>query len=80
VEAHNSRIRNTSGPQLVRSCFCVSTFSELRLTLVLVLVGGWWVQPSNWRSNTAIVFTGILAITYGVFTVSADREVCHDLS
>ncbi|KAH0585012.1 hypothetical protein H2248_008281 [Termitomyces sp. 'cryptogamus'] len=36
--------------------------------------GGWWTRPSNWRSNTAIAFGGILAITYGVWTVSAEKE------
>ncbi|KZP20339.1 hypothetical protein FIBSPDRAFT_827135 [Athelia psychrophila] len=36
--------------------------------------GGWWVRPSNWKSNTAIVFGGILAIGYGVFTISAAKE------
>ncbi|KAI0942835.1 hypothetical protein AcV7_002136 [Taiwanofungus camphoratus] len=38
-------------------------------------LGGWWTRPSNWKSNTAIAFAGILAITYGVWTVSAEREV-----
>ncbi|KIM80654.1 hypothetical protein PILCRDRAFT_73008, partial [Piloderma croceum F 1598] len=37
--------------------------------------GGWWTRPANWKSNTAIVFGGILAIAYGVFSVSAAREV-----
>ncbi|KAH9947776.1 hypothetical protein B0H21DRAFT_691367, partial [Amylocystis lapponica] len=37
--------------------------------------GGWWARPSNWRANTAIVMAGILAITYGTFTLSADNEV-----
>jgi hypothetical protein len=37
--------------------------------------GGWWAQPSNWRSNTAVAMGGILAITYAVFNFSADREV-----
>ncbi|KAG6820478.1 hypothetical protein H0H93_016540 [Arthromyces matolae] len=37
-------------------------------------MGGWWTRPSNWRSNTAIAFGGILAVTYGVWTVSADKE------
>ncbi|EPQ50812.1 hypothetical protein GLOTRDRAFT_50054, partial [Gloeophyllum trabeum ATCC 11539] len=37
--------------------------------------GGWWTRPSNWKANTAICFAGILAVTYGVWQVSADREV-----
>ncbi|KAI0752604.1 hypothetical protein C8Q80DRAFT_1096978, partial [Daedaleopsis nitida] len=37
--------------------------------------GGWWTRPANWKSNTAIAFAGIFAVAYGVFTVSADKEV-----
>ncbi|KAI0342475.1 hypothetical protein BDW22DRAFT_1330888, partial [Trametopsis cervina] len=37
--------------------------------------GGWWTRPTNWKSNTAVAFAGILAVTYGVWVVSADREV-----
>ncbi|KAI5990656.1 hypothetical protein EDD15DRAFT_2279617 [Pisolithus albus] len=37
--------------------------------------GGWWSRPANWKSNTAITFAGILAVAYGVWTVSAEREV-----
>lgn len=37
--------------------------------------GGWWTRPANWASNTAITMTGILAIAYGVWSVSAEREV-----
>ncbi|CCL99373.1 uncharacterized protein FIBRA_01391 [Fibroporia radiculosa] len=40
-----------------------------------IWLGGWWTRPSNWRANTAIAFGGILAITYGAWTVSADKEV-----
>ncbi|TDL27836.1 hypothetical protein BD410DRAFT_761014 [Rickenella mellea] len=36
--------------------------------------GGWWTRPSNWKSNTAIAFAGILAVTYSVWTLSAARE------
>ncbi|TFK52871.1 hypothetical protein OE88DRAFT_1697250 [Heliocybe sulcata] len=36
--------------------------------------GGWWTRPSNWKSNTAIAFAGILAITYATWQVSADKE------
>ncbi|OBZ77022.1 hypothetical protein A0H81_03116 [Grifola frondosa] len=36
--------------------------------------GGWWTRPSNWKSNTAIAFAGILAISYGAFTLSIERE------
>ncbi|CAL1710082.1 unnamed protein product [Somion occarium] len=39
--------------------------------------GGWWTRPSNWKSNTAIAFAGILVITYGAFAFCADREVCR---
>ncbi|KIK80772.1 hypothetical protein PAXRUDRAFT_157780 [Paxillus rubicundulus Ve08.2h10] len=37
--------------------------------------GGWRTQPSNWASNTTITMIGILAIAYGVWNVSAEREV-----
>ncbi|KAH9063202.1 hypothetical protein EDB87DRAFT_1604543 [Lactarius vividus] len=36
--------------------------------------GGWWTRPSNWKANTAILFAGILGVSYGVWTVSADKE------
>ncbi|KAG2746600.1 hypothetical protein P692DRAFT_20835748 [Suillus brevipes Sb2] len=39
--------------------------------------GGWWARPANWRSNTFITFAGMCAIAYGVWNVSADREVRH---
>jgi len=42
---------------------------------VSFIVGGWWTRPSNWKANTAIVFAGILGVSYGVWTVSADKEV-----
>jgi hypothetical protein len=37
--------------------------------------GGWWVRPSNWKSNTTIAFAGILGVTFAVWSVSADKEV-----
>ncbi|KAF8816114.1 hypothetical protein BYT27DRAFT_6476340 [Phlegmacium glaucopus] len=36
--------------------------------------GGWWTRPSNWAANTAIASIGILAVTYGVWRVSASLE------
>ncbi|KAH6912984.1 hypothetical protein BKA70DRAFT_1265712 [Coprinopsis sp. MPI-PUGE-AT-0042] len=36
--------------------------------------GGWWVQPKNWASNTAIAFGGIFLATYAVWSVSAAKE------
>ncbi|KAL1948095.1 hypothetical protein VTO73DRAFT_12170 [Trametes versicolor] len=36
--------------------------------------GGWWTRPTNWKTNTAIAFAGILTVAYGVFTLSADKE------
>ncbi|KAJ4474988.1 hypothetical protein J3R30DRAFT_3294806, partial [Lentinula aciculospora] len=36
--------------------------------------GGWWVRPSNWKSNTFIVATGIAGICYMVHRVSASKE------
>ncbi|KAN0094320.1 hypothetical protein V8E55_002607 [Tylopilus felleus] len=42
--------------------------------------GGWWTRPANWASNTAITMIGILAVSYGVWTVSAEREVIRCFS
>ncbi|KAK0213952.1 hypothetical protein IW262DRAFT_1407650 [Armillaria fumosa] len=39
--------------------------------------GGWWVQPSNWKANTAVVTTGISAIAYLLGSSSAARESHH---
>ncbi|KIL66609.1 hypothetical protein M378DRAFT_74917 [Amanita muscaria Koide BX008] len=36
--------------------------------------GGWWTRPQNWLSNTAIAFSGILAVTYLTWSVSAKNE------
>ncbi|KAJ3847826.1 ribosomal protein L5 domain-containing protein [Lentinula lateritia] len=36
--------------------------------------GGWWVRPSNWKSNTFIVAAGIAGICYLVGNVSASKE------
>ena len=38
-------------------------------------LGGWWTRPSNWKANTAIAFAGIIGVTYGVWNLSADKEV-----
>lgn len=32
-------------------------------------------RPSNWKGNTAVCFVAIGAITYGLFSLSAEREV-----
>ncbi|PPQ75494.1 hypothetical protein CVT26_015818 [Gymnopilus dilepis] len=37
--------------------------------------GGWWTRPSNWATNTAVAFSGILAVTYFVWNISANLEV-----
>ena len=47
----------------------------LIFTIYIKTQGGWWTRPPNWKANTAITFAGILAITYGVWTVSAEKEV-----
>ncbi|KAF9258795.1 hypothetical protein L218DRAFT_934437 [Marasmius fiardii PR-910] len=36
--------------------------------------GGWWVRPSNWKSNTAIFLAGSTVIMYGVFQLSSAKE------
>ncbi|KAI5119994.1 hypothetical protein M0805_004437 [Coniferiporia weirii] len=40
--------------------------------------GGWWTRPSNWKSNTAIAFGGILLVTYSAWQLSASREWRHN--
>lgn len=40
-------------------------------------IGGWWTRPSNWKSNTLIAFGGIFAVTYAVWSVSAEKEVSY---
>jgi hypothetical protein len=38
--------------------------------------GGWWtLDPHGWQRNTAIAFAGIATIGYGIFSVSASKEV-----
>ncbi|KAI6041620.1 hypothetical protein EDC04DRAFT_2601557 [Pisolithus marmoratus] len=36
---------------------------------------GWWSRPADWKSNTAIMFVGILAVPYVVWTVGTEWEV-----
>ncbi|EMC96634.1 hypothetical protein BAUCODRAFT_122617 [Baudoinia panamericana UAMH 10762] len=36
--------------------------------------GGWYGQPANWRTNTAIMGAVIVGICAMAFSVSADRE------
>ena len=44
----------------------------------LIRLGGWWTRPSNWAANTAIASIGIIALTYGIWRVSASLEVCFE--
>lgn len=38
--------------------------------------GGWWnLAPNGWQRNTAIAFMGVGTLAYGVFTISASKEV-----
>ncbi|PAV18230.1 hypothetical protein PNOK_0671600 [Pyrrhoderma noxium] len=39
--------------------------------------GGWWTRPSNWKSNTAVAFGGILLTVYATWQLSASKEVRH---
>lgn len=39
--------------------------------------GGWYCQPANWRSNTAIIGAVIFGITAYAWSVSAEREFRH---
>ena len=63
---------NTSGRLLVRLHLLPLAFYQLNRSAL----GGWWVRPSNWATNTAVVAMGILTITYGVWNVSSKYEVC----
>lgn len=67
------RIQNKCGLQLVRT----RHFSTILyyLTGLSTNSGGWWVRPSNWKSNTFIVAAGIAGICYLVGNVSASKEV-----
>ena len=51
------------------------TFRTPHVPYLSFIIGGWWTRPSNWKANTAILFAGILGVSYGVWTVSADKEV-----
>jgi len=63
------RTRNTSGRRQVRN--------EQKIpSAVSLSIGGWWVRPSNWVSNTVIAAGGMAAVLYAVWQLSADREVC----
>lgn len=66
-------IQRKYGRQQVRRT--TLTFRVPHVPYLSSIIGGWWTRPSNWKANTAIVFAGILAVSYGVWTVSADREV-----
>lgn len=37
--------------------------------------GGWWCNPVNWKMNTAIAAMTIGFACFGVFQISAEREV-----
>lgn len=37
--------------------------------------GGWYAQPANWKSNTAIMLGIVIGLTAMVWKVSAEREV-----
>ncbi|KIK56364.1 hypothetical protein GYMLUDRAFT_47140 [Collybiopsis luxurians FD-317 M1] len=36
--------------------------------------GGWWVRPSNWKSNTFVVSAGIAGMAYLLFQLSSSKE------
>ncbi|KAF5362926.1 hypothetical protein D9758_007081 [Tetrapyrgos nigripes] len=37
--------------------------------------GGWWVRPSNWKTNTAVFGVFIGAAIYGIGQWTSQREV-----
>ena len=63
------RTRNMSGHQQVRN-------DQEIPSAISSSLGGWWVRPSNWASNTVIAIGGMATVLYGVWKISADREVC----
>ncbi|KAF9172926.1 hypothetical protein BGX21_004134 [Mortierella sp. AD011] len=36
--------------------------------------GGWWTQPTNWKSNTAVAVGITAAIVAGAWKYSAENE------
>lgn len=63
--------------------------SSLLLTIITIAIiprsnlspwpvkkGGWWTQPKNWKTNTAIVGGGILVVLWQIWSLSARIEVC----
>ena len=63
------RTRNMSGHQQVRN-------DQEIPSAISSSLGGWWVRPSNWASNTVIAIGGMATVLYAVWKISADREVC----
>ncbi|GJJ77266.1 hypothetical protein EMPS_09625 [Entomortierella parvispora] len=39
--------------------------------------GGWWTQPTNWKSNTAVAVGITAAIVAGAWKYSANNEQRH---
>jgi hypothetical protein len=42
--------------------------------LVANLQGGFWSRPANWKSNTAVIATGLVLTTAFVWSASAEIE------
>ena len=79
-EAEDIPTRRKFGPQLVRLLPSCTGFSTTTHSLYANLfggrfIGGWWVRPSNWKSNTAIAAAGIAIVAYATWSVSAEHEV-----
>ncbi|KAI1461342.1 hypothetical protein F4805DRAFT_413749 [Annulohypoxylon moriforme] len=41
--------------------------------------GGWYTQPSNWKTNTGVFFGVIVTLTAAIWKLSADREFRHKM-
>ncbi|KAK2066827.1 hypothetical protein P8C59_000611 [Phyllachora maydis] len=41
--------------------------------------GGWYAQPSNWKSNTAVFGLVVVGITALAWKLSAEREVRYKM-
>ncbi|KAI1095836.1 hypothetical protein F5B19DRAFT_439247 [Rostrohypoxylon terebratum] len=41
--------------------------------------GGWYTQPSNWKTNTAAFAGVIITLTAAIWKLSAEREFRHKM-
>ncbi|KAI5868494.1 hypothetical protein GGS23DRAFT_33716 [Durotheca rogersii] len=56
-----------------------SSFPEMYPKHVWSPSGGWYAQPKNWKTNTAVCFGVIFGITALTWNLSASREVRYKM-